>query len=109
MGDMDVIERSNVKQPSLGRDPAKLVFTSPTHSREVQQTEDIHPPIMNHSNKAYVSLMGASRKLQMICHGGILNASYTMQIRKSFPEGLISTPQAMPKSNLGAVSTSNLV
>jgi hypothetical protein len=39
MGGEDVIEQSNVKQPSLGRDPIKLIFTSPAQSRGIQQTE----------------------------------------------------------------------
>jgi hypothetical protein len=56
MGNKDIVERSNVEQPSLGRGPAKLISTSSSQSKRVQQIEkikkDIHLPITCCSDKA---------------------------------------------------------
>jgi hypothetical protein len=65
MGNKDIVERSNIKQPSLGRDPTKLVFTYPSQSKGIEkiekQNKDIPLSIMCHSDKAYIPLMRATR------------------------------------------------
>lgn len=98
---------------SLGRDPTKLILTSLARSRGIQQIEersiDFYLSIMSRSDKAYVPLMGATKNLQVIHHIGILDVSYTIQNRKSFLEGLISTPLVIPESNRKPSPTSNLV
>jgi hypothetical protein len=65
MGNKDSVEKSNVKQPSLGRAPTKLVLTSPSQYKGVQQIEnrskDIHLRIMYRSDKAYIPLIRVTR------------------------------------------------
>jgi hypothetical protein len=66
----EVIERSNIKHPSLEGIPTKLVFTSLPQSKRIHQviyqkkkiqveklSKDIHLPIMSISDKAYIPLM----------------------------------------------------
>jgi hypothetical protein len=47
-----------------------------------KRRENIIHPVMGLFDKAYVLLMGATRKLQMIYYGIILNTSNTMYLKR---------------------------
>jgi len=51
----DIVVRSNIKQPSLGRYPIKFVFTTPSQSEGIQlikvRGKKNHLPIISHSEK----------------------------------------------------------
>jgi hypothetical protein len=55
MGNKDIVVRSNIKQPSLGRYPIKFVFTTPSQSEGIQlikvRGKKNHLPIISHSEK----------------------------------------------------------
>jgi hypothetical protein len=104
----DIVERSNIEQPSPGRNPTMLVFTSPFQYDGIQQIEErgkeIHLPIMSCYDKVKITLMRVTRKLQVISHGNIHKMGSIGQVRKRYLEDLILIPSAMPKYNFGAIT-----
>jgi hypothetical protein len=65
--------------PSLGGNPAKLVYTSLSQYDGVQlieeQSKEFQFPIMRCSNKINVPLKRAIGELKIICHGSIPKAN----------------------------------
>jgi hypothetical protein len=86
----DIVEGSNIEQPSFGGGPTKLIFTSLSYFKGVQliekRSKDIHLLIMSHSNKSLCSTNGS------LCYGSIFHASITRSIQKSFLNSLMLTP-----------------
>jgi hypothetical protein len=93
MGNKNIVVRSDIKQPSLGRYPIKFVFTTLSQFDGIQQIKErgkeIHLPIMSHFEKINIPLIRVTQKHQIVCHGGILISSQTKQVRKSCLEDLI--------------------
>jgi hypothetical protein len=67
MGDKNIIEWSNLKQPYLGGGPTKLIFHSQSQPDRIQQIEKwrkaIYLPIMRHSDKTNNPHMRVTREL----------------------------------------------
>lgn len=87
MGNKNIVARSNIKQPSPRKTPTKTVFTTQSHSNGIQQSgewgEYVHLPIVSHSEKINIPLMGGIRKLQMVFHCSILLNGNAKQVWKS--------------------------
>jgi hypothetical protein len=75
----DIVERSNIEQPSL--EWAQLSLFSPSrlnlkeYNKLKKWSKDINLPVMSHSKKANIPLKGTIRKHQMIYCISILNMS----------------------------------
>lgn len=91
-----------VKQPFLGRNPTKLVFTSLSQYEGMQQMEDqgkdIHLPIVSRSRIVNIPLIRGTWKHQMVYHyilkHALLNKSGKALLRAWSP------PHVMPTFNL---------
>jgi hypothetical protein len=85
-----------------------LVFPFTSHSNGIQQGEDgsqdVHLPVMGHSNKANIPLKGTTLQNQVSCNERILVTSYAIQNQESFLEGHLSTTHIILKSDPGPIS-----
>jgi hypothetical protein len=99
----DIVVWFNIKPPSLGRYPLKLVFTTPFQSKCVQQIEErgkkIHLLVVSNSKIFNIPLMRIIGKIPNNMPWGILTTGETQQVQKRCLEGLIPTPDVMLKSN----------
>jgi hypothetical protein len=68
MGNYDIIERSDIRQPSVGRSLTRLVFTTPSQSDGIQQIEKHDFKIKKKSNSqlstALIKLMFHNKSLE---------------------------------------------
>jgi hypothetical protein len=88
LGKKDIVVWFDVEQLSLGRNPTKLVFTTPSQYEGMQQIEkrgkEIHLPIVSRSWRVNIPLMKGTRKLQIVWHGSFLKMCNIEQVQKSY-------------------------